>query len=114
MIETVKPLIGRRTIQSAQLFIIMTDLEIVQQPVKRSECRYVVISAVETGFQPVFADEQLCFALFVGISAFPHKADAGNEALVLFNQLIKIGDQRLSHILLQILRVAPMATVDAV
>lgn len=100
MIETVKPLIGRRTIQSAQLFVVMPCFEIIQQPIKRSECRRVVISAVETGFQPVFADEQLCFALFVGISAFPHKADAGNEALVLFNQLIKIGDQRFSHILL--------------
>ena len=65
MIETVKSLIGRRTIQTAQLFIIMTDLEIVQQPIKRSECRHVIISAVETGFESLFSDEPLCHLLIV-------------------------------------------------
>ena len=103
MIETVKPLIGRRTIQTAQLFIIMTDLEIVQQPIKRSECSHVIISAVETGFESLFSDEPLCHFLIVGIFALTHETHAGNEAMVLFYQSFKIGKQRLSHILLQIL-----------
>ena len=100
MIETVKTLIGCRAIQTTQFFIVMTDLEIVQQPIERVECLYVVIPTVEAGFQPLFSDELLCPSLIVGISAFTHETDAGNETPVLFNQPFKIEDQRLSHILL--------------
>ena len=81
----------------------MADFEVVQQVVDVLKSRFIVIAAVKACFQAVFPDNSLRLALFRGISAFPHEANAGNQPFVLLNDPLQVREQRFSHVLLQIL-----------
>ena len=81
----------------------MAGFQVVQQVVDVLERRFIVIPAVQAGFQGVFADDPLRLALFRWVSTFTHEADAGNEVAVPVYHSLKIRKQRFSHVPLQIL-----------
>ena len=70
---------------------------------KYGDAKIIVIAAVQAGLQAVFPGDSLRLALFRGISAFSHQADAGNQPFVLINEPLQVREQRFSHVLLQIL-----------
>ena len=81
----------------------MAGFQVVQQVVDVMKRNFIVIPTVQAGFQGVFADDPLRLALFRGVSAFTHEADAGNQPFVLRNELLQVWKKWFSHILLQIL-----------
>jgi len=81
----------------------MPCFEVIQKVVDVLKRLFIVIAAVQAGFQVVFTNYALCFALFRWISAFSHQADAGNQPYILLNEPLQVLEQRFSHVLLQIL-----------
>ena len=81
----------------------MPCFEVIQKAVDVLKRLFIVIAAVQAGLQAVFPDDSLCLALFRGISAFAHQANAGNQPLVLLNEPLQVREQWFSHVLLQIL-----------
>ena len=74
--HAVKPLIGRPAIQPAQLFIIVTDFQVIQQRKQRLKRLNTVTAAVQTGFLSKSSDDFQCLQQFRKILAFSHEADA--------------------------------------
>ena len=69
-------LIRRGAVQTAQFFVVVADFEIVQQVVNVPKHLFIIVSAVKTRFQTVFADDLLRLPLFRGIPALAHEANA--------------------------------------
>ena len=72
----VKPLVGRPAVQPAQLFIIATDFQVIQQRKQRLKRLNTVTAAVQTGFLSKSSDDFQCLQQFRKILAFSHEADA--------------------------------------
>ena len=81
----------------------MPCFEVIQKAVDVLKRLIIVVTAVQAGFQTVFMYYALCLALFRGISAFAHQANAGDQPFVPLNDPLQVREQRFSHILLQIL-----------
>ena len=99
----VESLVGRRAVQSALFFVVVTSFEVIQHTKEVFKGRHVVFSAVKAGLEALFLDDLLRFSLFHGISALTHEADTGDQAFILFNQPFKVWKKRFPHVLLQIL-----------
>ena len=81
----------------------MPGFEVIQHPKEGLKGRFIVVSAVEAGFETCSADNLLRYALFHGISALTHEADAGDQSFVPANQTFEVRKKWFSHVLLQIL-----------
>ena len=114
LFHAVKPLIGSFAVQPAQLFVVMPDLQVIQQRQQAFKGLDAVTAAVQAGFLSTSSDNYQCLPLLCGILAFSHEAHARDESGIPADESRQHGKQQYALVFPQIGRMTTGAAEGAV